>query len=314
MNVLKSCRRAGIVTLSCLALFFAGCGGGGATGSSGSLSLSASKTTVAYGEPVTISWSASGDATIIAGQCNFPVSGQSGSIVDYPSYDTTYRIRGNDGNGADAEKTRTVVVQKSAKKILLIGDTAVSGTNQIKQYLQTITTQPVDTRLDITGVSPYDVVVLLPSAAYIPSDNAEIAIYLTDGGSVILVDQAPRRLATGNGGVGDVSAIGSWCAGVTSLSTSGFNERVITSNSGSIKVSAVLFGDDGPNGYDLGPVSALATRLTTNSSNKHSAFVYEPPSGGKVGFVGGLGIGTSEADSSARELLLTEARWMMDGG
>lgn len=290
-----------------------GCGGGGKTGTGASLSLSVSDPTVNYGQSVTVAWSTSGTATILGGQCNFPVSQQSGSIVDFPSHDITYRIQGGDGNGNTISKTRTVSVRKSEKRILLIGDTAVSGTNQIQQYLQGITSQAVDISLSVTGMSLYDLVVILPSAAFDAGDNAEVSAHLASGGSVILLDQAPIRLATGNYGVGNVSAIGSWCAGVTSISTSGATERVVNSNSGSIKVSATLFGDNGPDGFDLGPVSSQAVILTTNSSPKYSAFVYQPPTGGKVGFVGALGIGTSEADTSARGLLLTEARWMMDG-
>lgn len=97
---------------------------------------------------------------------------------------------------------------------------------------------------------------------------------------------------------------------MTTLSTATFNERVVEASPATIPVSIVLFDDD-ISGYDLGPVSASAIRLTANSDGKYAAFVYEPTIGGKVGFVGHLGIGTTEADFSARELLLTEVRWVL---
>lgn len=177
-----------------------GCGGGGKTGATGSLSLTSSKTNVVYGEPVTISWSAKSGAIILEGQCNFPADTQSGSLVDRPSYDTTYRIQGTDGQGNTISKTRKVTVPKSTKQILLVGNPSVAGTNQIQQYLQSVTTQPVSVRTTVTSLAGNDVVVLLPSATYTAADNASVMSYLSGGGAVILVEQAPRRLATGGRG------------------------------------------------------------------------------------------------------------------
>lgn len=300
------------LTLLIFITVLGGCGGGGLTGSSSpSIGLSASKSVVNYGESVTISWSTGEGASIYTGQCNFPISGDNGSITDIPSYDTTYRIRGEDADGNDVTKTKQVLVAKSTKAILLVGDAATSGTNQIREYLQTLTTQPVTISLAVPALTGYDAVVLLPSAAYISGDNAKVAAYLTSGGSVFLVEQAPRRLATGSFGSGDISAIGSWCAGVSSQSNPLSDQDVVETSPIGIPLSAVLFGDD-CEGYAVGPVSALAIKLTTSSSTS-SAFVYKPSSGGKVGYVGGLGIGSSAREATARELLLTEVRWGLDG-
>ncbi len=294
-------------------VLLSGCGGGGKTGSGASIGLNASKPSVAYGETVHVSWSTGTGANILTGQCNFPVSGANGSITDTPSYDTTYRIKGYDADGNSVTRTKTVKVAKSLKTILLVGDTATSGTNQIQQYLQSITVAPVAISLTIpSNLSNVDAMVLLPSGNITPSDNAKVISYLGSGGAVILVQQVPKKFINGNLGVGDVSAIGSWCAGVTTLASNSASERVLASSPSGIPLSAVLFGD-AIDGYDLRPVASTAITLTSSSASRSSAFVYKPTAGGKVGFIGDIGIGTSEAQTTARELLLTEVRWALDG-
>lgn len=313
MNAVDNFRKLGFVALISVSLALVGCGGGGKKGSSGSISLSSSKTTIEYGESVSINWSSSGIDHMDA-YTNFPISGNqlSGSISDVPAADTTYVIRGIDLNGNPVTKSRTVKVNKSLKTIMVLGDPATAGVPQIAQTLQTLTIEPVTVSSSMPSLVGVNALVLLPSAAYTESDKATVAIYLASGGSVVLVDQAPLRLAIGDWGTGDVSAIGSWCAGATGQVFWLGTEEAVSVNP-TIPFSATLYGDGIADAYNLTPVAGNAIRLTTGINGSYAAFVYTPLSGGKVGFVGAAGIGSSSGDLTVKGILLSEVRWAVDG-
>src|SRR5690606_12470929 len=134
------------------ALIATGCGGKGSTGSSGaSLNLSQTVAEVAYGDPVTISWSSSGLDRIDVNGTNFVITSNqlSGSFLDTPALDTEYTIVGDPTSGSDITRTVSVKVTKSMKKIVLVADSAISGVPQLRDFIQGLTAQTVTTSLTL---------------------------------------------------------------------------------------------------------------------------------------------------------------------
>jgi hypothetical protein len=306
-----------IGTLLFLAL--AGCGGSSAGKSGASLNLSRNKAEVAYGDPVTISWSSKGLDRINVDDTNFVVTSDqlSGSFTDTPALDTDYTIVGDPTSGSNITRTVSVKVTKSTKKIVLVADTAISGVPQIQDYIQGLTTPTVVTSLALPSLTGVDVLVILESASIGPAQQTAIKNYLNAGGSVVLVGRATNKLATGDFLDNDISSIGSWFAGATEAHYQGSGGfaifDIVASRPAGIPLSAIVLGDGlFFEGSRVLPVSSQATVFDTDSS-EHIAFTYKPISGGKVGFCGAAPIGGGRTDTSVRTLFLSIVRWAADG-
>ncbi|MBS1703671.1 MAG: hypothetical protein JST12_18555 [Armatimonadetes bacterium] len=290
-----------------------GCGGDSALGggSTPSITLHLSNSNLTYGQSATVSWTSSNVSSIQS--ASFPVNSStvSGSFTDTPSIPTTYRITANGNDGSTVSSTITVAVQKGSKRILFLGDTAQSGVNQVIEGLQTLSTEPVQVSLGLPAVLSADVLVVSSSSTVSPSDVPAIRSFLNAGGGVVLIRYATRLLATGDKSNSNVSAIGSWVAGITESSgLTPFAEAQITSGSVSgFPFSASLFGQTVA-GQGVKPVSASA-KLLTNLDNGGFAigFTYQPASGGRLAFSGDAPIDTSDESTNLRNLFLSEVRW-----
>ncbi len=294
------------------------CGGGGLLGTSGAtMSLSANKVQVAYGQQVTISWSSSGMEHVDADRTNFVVGPATvdGSLVDTPSHDTTYKLTLQDENGDRHERTVTVNVTKAAKKIAVVADSAIAGVPQMRDFIQGITTTPVTVTTGIPSLSGVDVLVILESASVGPSQISTIGSFLNSGGSVVLAGRAPAKLATGDINHHDLSAIGSWFAGVTQRYGAGGIPNIVETSPVGFPLSTVILGDRIHRNTNLtvATVTASAYRLTDATDTACGGFAYKPSSGGKVGFVAAAPIGNTPEETSLRYLLLTVCRWAADG-
>ncbi len=296
-----------------LSLGNVGCGGGTTGSGNQALGISASTKTINYGDSVTISWGGSGLQRIVQSGTNFPVpsSEVSGSVIDQPASDATYSIDAIDASGNDETASVTVKVRPSTKQFLVIGDQSVAGVPQTTQLIQAITATQVATSLTVPSPLTADVVVLLPSASMGSADQATITTYLQSGGRVILIAEAPAKLATGNANSSDISSIGSWFAGATKIQ--GYTgSNVVTTNPG-LPLSTTLYGDTTGACDMVLPVSSTATLLEQASGQADPAFLYRPTIGGRVAYIARVGLGSSAIDASDNGVLAAICRWAADG-
>ena len=282
------------------------CGGGGLAPNASSISISAATQTISYGQTVNINWIGHNIHDISAS--SFPADGAAltGSITDKPAVTTTYSITAWGLDSVHHSATVTVNVAKGNKTILFVGDTAQSGVNQLIEFLQALTTQTVQVSPNIPSSFTADVVVLSPSASITSADIPKVQGQLTVGKGVVLISEAAALLATGNANDSDVSAIGSFCAGVTNLGNGGFYSLVDTSPVG-IPFGANLLGKTGFTDTGISPISANAIPLTNASGT--SGFLYSPPIGGRIAFAGKAPIDAAEFSVAIRSMLLAEVRW-----
>lgn len=185
---------------------------------------------------------------------------------------------------------------------------------QVVQLIQRVTTPTVQTSLGRPPSIGADVLVLFASATMGPGDQAAIRSYLAGGGRLLLVGTAPNKLATGDTSNDDVSSIGSWFAGATVARR--FDSFDIHGVSGSpgFPFGATLYGRElFLAGVVVSPVAVSATRLTTADLGAIAGFTYNPPIGGHLAFLGGLGLGSTEDDVASQGVFLAECRWLADG-
>lgn len=290
-----------------------GCGGGGVSAPRASISLGLSKSTLTYGESVTLSWTSQGVRNLTS-QTSFPVSSSqvNGSMVDRPATSTTYVVTGVDDAGNEVSATIAVSVARIPSRFLLVGDQSLAGVTQIASFLKSLSGLDVATSLTLPTPIDADVVVILRSANVGPADHAAVQSYLSAGGRVVIVGRAANKLATGNELNPDVSAIGSWFAGATS---SEFSLTAIFSVPGApgIPLSAIHYNRELISDVTTGPVSADAVLLTTSAGAGSGGFVYKTPSGGKVGFVGGMAIDSTVSGTATRGVFYAVCRWAGSG-
>lgn len=295
----------GFVALSFL---LSSCGGAGSitNPNASSISLTASTQTITYGQSVNINWIGHNIGSI--SEASFPVDGAAltGSITDKPATTTTYSITAWGEDSESHSATVTVNVAKGNKKILFVGDTAQSGVNQLIEFLQALTNQTVDVSPNLPSSFTADVVVLSPSASISAADIPKVQAQLTAGKGVVLINEATALLATGDANNSNISAIGSFCAGVTNLSGGGWYSLVEISPVG-IPFGANLLGKTGFTDADIWPISANAIPLTNTDGT--SGFLYSPPIGGRIAFAGKAPIDASEFSVAIRSMFLAEVRW-----
>ena len=287
-----------------------GCGGDSAGGSStGSVSLHLSTASPTYGQPVTVSWTSSNLASIDG--ASFPVNSNdiTGSFADKPATSTTYQITGRTLSNDVVSSTITVNLQKGSKKILFLADTAQSSTNSLTDFLQGLSTQPVQVSLTLPSVFSADVIVISSSAAVSPSDVAAIKSFLNAGGGLVLIRWSTRLLATGDINNENISAIGNFFAGVTLSSSSDLGSNIVSGSPGTYPLGVSLFGQP-IDAWGVRPVSASATLLTTEDQfSCTSGFAYSPATGGRVAYAGSAAIDSSAQSTSVRNMFLGEVRW-----
>lgn len=289
-----------------------GCGGSGSTtGGQGSaeLALKASASSIRYGDPVSISWSSSELDKITSS--NFGVGSRqfSGSLVDRPASTTTYLLTGESYSSGEIAKAVTVKVLPSSKRVLLVADAAIAGAPQLAEVLQQATTYPIVTSLTIPSTTTADVVVLAGSSgSFGPSDEPKIRSFLAAGKGVIVIGRAIRKLATGNVENGSLgTAVGTWLAGANT-SIENYGASIVTSSPG-IPISATLYGKSFKDAWALRPIATSAHEISIDG-NRSVAFLYSPAIGGRVGYLGNVGIESSASSHTTQAVLLTQLRWV----
>lgn len=286
-----------------------GCGGSSIGGkTNASITLSVSSNSVSYGQAATISWSSQNVDSIES--ANFPVSSSTinGSFTDTPAVPTTYKITAHGTDGSTVSSLVTVSVQKGSKKILFLADTAVSGINQIVDYLQTLSTQAVQVSQTLPSVFSADVIVVSTTASVSPVNVPAIQSFLNAGGGVVLIRYSTRKLATGDLNNSNISAIGSFFAGVTDSSDYTWPRQIVSGSPIGFNLSATTFGAD-TSAQGVSPVSAQAILLTTDYNGTYAGFAYAPASGGRVAYSGDAPIDSSPESVAIRTMFLSEVRW-----
>jgi len=300
-------------TLFVSSLVLVGCGG--AVGGGGaSARISATPNPAPYGAPVSIEWDTTRGLNVVDSNFGLDAGDLSGSIEDNPGVTTTYSFTAlvqNEGHDPfEISKSVTVQVTKSNKTALIIGNAAVSGPNQVRDSLMSLTTGTVTVSGTLPSSLAQDIVVIHSSAAVSPSDVSRVQGYLSAGKGVILIGQAVINLSGGN-----VSSVGGMLAGATHESTD--NEESFRSGSGFVPLSSRYYG------FRLAPaifnpfkglvgVSSSADRIVGRDSVT-SAFAYTVPGGGKTGYVAYDGVGSDQLSAGYNLALRVIARWCMDG-
>lgn len=214
--------------LSLAAAALIGCGGTeGILGSNNSIELSASSTTVAYGQPVTISWVSRN--TDIGFQNGFRDSNfadfrlplpTTGSIVDRPALTTTYTMKVEKENGDVVTDSLTVTVPKGNKRFLVIAGTTSADGNSAATLLREITnaTPVVSTTIPANG-DGYDVLVLSEGGNFGTADQPKILTWLNAGKGVIVIGAAAQQIASGSVSAAwtSTSSISGWFGGVPEM-------------------------------------------------------------------------------------------------
>lgn len=220
--------RTSLLVLSA-ALALSGCGGGGGALASHAVSLSASQTSIKYGDPVTISWTTSGTDTSFQNgieSCNFadvktPLN-TAGSITDHPAITTTYTMAVKRNDGSTGSDQVTVTVAKSVARFLVVGDAASADSGTAMAMLPEVTS--VAPTLSATlPASPtgFDAVVLTSSGSLSIADQSKVLAWLAAGKGVIVVGAAANKIATGDPSNTNVSAIAGWLGGATTYYSAG---------------------------------------------------------------------------------------------
>lgn len=297
----------------------AGCGGqnGSSSGNPApSLTLTADKAEVAYGEQVRISWNARNVSGIDEGRTNFPVQSAmtSSFIMDMPAVDTNYTVV-TSGGGNRVERTVSVKVVKSAKRFALVTDLSLAGMPQVRDFLQGVTSMPVTTSINIPNLSGVDVLVLTGSGDFGPAQQGAVKAFLDSGKSVVLSGSSARRLATGSTDNRNLSTIGSWFGGVveeTSIPLAFGGLEYVDSRPAAIPVSSTVFEVEAVGVHYVTPLSAQAVNLSKHDS-RSNAFAYKPASGGKVAYVNLIPTTASRRDVASRHVFLSLCRWAADG-
>lgn len=298
-----------LLSLSLLTLSLLACGGAGGLGSnSPSVSLSASRSSISYGQSVTIGWSSKKISSIESSNFRVGSSALDGSITDTPATTTTYKVTGYGEDGKRYSGSVTINVNKGPKTILFIGDTSQAGVNQQIEFVQGLTTQSVQVSGTVPSTISADVVILSNGANIKPSDRTAIQNQLNRGAGVVFVGDSPRMLATGDSNIYDISAIGSFFAGATRCDSGSYFDIVSSSPAG-IPFGSTLLDVYEFIGGGVGPITSSATLLTSNSSGTFGGFLYSPSSGGRLAYVGQIPIEGDDAHTAVRALFLSEVRW-----
>lgn len=306
-----SMSRPSFLALAASSVFLAACGGGGALGSS--VSLSAAPKAVAYGSAVAVRWSASSSASFGASNFGVGPSGfRGGSLSDTPGTDTTYRLKVYKADSSPVTATATVRVAKISKAVLVVGDAAAPGPAQMRGFAQGLTTGAVETSSTVPSPSEaYGLLFLSPTAAITDATVRDrVKAWLDAGKGVVLCGRAPSLLATGNASNTNVSSIGSWFFGVGTLYLNlglGLADTVRSAPEGLVRLSATIRGGDDDSTDIAGYISGFGPQVDGVAAKVLCA--YQPPSGGRLVYSGSpVGFG-NKAGGTFQQAFESAFRW-----
>jgi hypothetical protein len=293
----------------------AGCGGGGGVlGTSADASLSVSPNPAAFGTPVTVTWRTNKAVKIESSNFGVGRTDLNGSITDNPGITTTYElkaeVKNDDRPPISVSKSVTLTVPRSTKGIVIVGDSALAGTNQVLDSLSTITSGPISVSPAMPSTTTAQAVVLHTSANVSTADLPKFDALLSAGKSVIFINESVNKISGGN-----VASIGGKLAGSTGFvkdPTVGISFRT---EAGMVPLSATLRGVSfSGNDSALRTISTSADRLIASSGALYTtAMAYKVPTGGRTGFVGDDGVGSDTTARNYNAALKLIVRWALDG-
>lgn len=205
-----------IVLVSALvALGCGGSGGGSAVTNTAVAELMVSKTTINYGELVELRATKGEDVRVLANLYSNGGSvggGLSTPFVDHPAIDTTYLLfADNEVTGDSLTYRKTVVVRKTTRRYLIVGDAAVQDVKDAATFVgQLSSVAPVLASTLPSDLSAYDAVVVFESSGVTPAAVPTLTGHLAAGHGVVLVGRAAQLLATGDENNNDLSALKAW--------------------------------------------------------------------------------------------------------
>lgn len=317
------------VPLTAFLILVSGCGGSsdaGATGGGGggstndALKIDVPDTVIDYGDHVTITWTGKDlqymDTDRTSGS-NFEIdrAHTSGSVVDRPAADTTYKLVGVTKDEGFARATVTVRVRPSTKSFLVVGSKGDKLVPQAIKELRDITTGVVSWGQKIPSTPVADVLVLLDSGSFDKNEEPKVRALLQQGARLLLVNRTIRKLAGAESPDDhDLSSVESWF-GANYVSTI-YGGCDILNTATDLPLSLVQIGRNsggGPEGTTI--VMNLdpgATVIWQDEVKRTSAFVRLPALGGRLAHMGALSFGPSDAHAIMKAVFLAECRWLAD--
>lgn len=297
------------------ALVLIGCGGGGGfLGTNADASISASPNPASFGIPVTVTWKTLKALKIESSNFGLGRSDLNGSITDNPGVTTTYQftaeVQNEDHAPISVTKAVTLTVPRSTRSILIVGDAAVSGPNQVRDSLSTITSGAVTVSASMPSSTSVQAVVLHSSANLTAADRPKLDALLAAGKSVVFINESVSKISGGS-----ISSIGGVLAGATAFSGSGSVPLNFRAEAGPVPISITVRGRpvSKTSGFLRG-VSTSADRLLASSGGTYtSAMAYKVPTGGRTAFLGHDGVGSDAGSQSYNAALLVIVRWCLDG-
>ncbi|MBS1702598.1 MAG: hypothetical protein JST12_13105 [Armatimonadetes bacterium] len=303
-----------------LVLVLAACGGAGDFLAGAQATLTATPSPVTVGEPVTITW---GGNKLTHGKSNdfgADINLLSGTIQDRTAVSLDYHFSAYGKNGDNPEivlnATASVQVTKSTKSVVVIGDPAIAGTNQVADYMRGITTGSVRVidGSDVTSVTE-DLIILHSSIAssLTASTWSDVVLpWLTAGKSVMVIGEDTLK---GLGG-GNVSTVGGYFGGASGFSGGILPTEKVRSTDGLVPLSIKYRGQritlDAGGGRGVTGIGGSSDILISSSAGSE-AFVYKLATlPGKTAFLMHDGVGSSGTDAYYAWAMQSMARWCLD--
>lgn len=297
----------------------AACGGAGDLIAGAEARLTASPSPVAVGQPITVTW---GGNKLTRGKSNdFGASSNSmgGTIIDRSAVSLTYNYSAYGQNGDNPEiqldASATVIVTKSTKSVLVVGDVAAAGTNQVADFMRGITTGGVRSSSTIPAMPDEDLIIFHDSIASQLSKDVwwdTCKPWLTAGKSVMVIGENALRAFGGNNSLG---FIGGDFGGADGFSNGIFATERVRSADGPVPLSVKYRGQrvtlEAGGGRGVTGVGGSADILISSSAGAE-AFVYRVASGGKTAFAMHDGVGSTGTDAYYAWAIQSMARWCLD--
>lgn len=240
----------------------------------------------------------------------------SGSIIDRPATDTTYRLKGVTKGDRYARATVTVKVRLSKKSFLIVGSKSDPLLEPMVRELRGITTGAVTIGQKIPSTAIADVIVILDSGSFGQADEPKVRTLLAQGGRLLLLKGTINKLAGAvNLGDTDLSSIQAWIGAERVYRDFGSYDVLNTLTD--VPLSLVHAGNTNGGGETAGTVVVMSldsgvVPLWQDRVKRVAAFVHKPAIGGRVAHMGGLSFGPSRVHEVLRGIFLAECRWLAD--
>ena len=284
--------------------------------------IEATPTALVFGQSSVIKWVGPKADRINSSNFGLTSTQLNGEITDFPPITTVYTINGNNSeDGHDVIVSIAVTVDESAKRVLLIGDSATPEVPQVQSLLEGITSQAVTVSLAMPAdLTPFDCIVIHATGNIGTVDANKVRDFMATGKGVVILGMACRKLASGNTTTTSVAAIGSWFGGATSTGTF---------------YDSGLIGWDVQNQLDLVPISAVSRNFDELDQSGRSSFScyvhdpgsqcdliivksttsdawgYKPTTGGRLFFTGSADGGATNIELPA--IFLSGTMWCLEG-